>query len=56
MGKCKLYIRSGGLDWFIGNFPNQEKAEAFYNAAIAMIETKYGTNPQPIYVETKKGK
>lgn len=53
---CKLYIRNGSLDTYLGTFKNQEKAEAHYQLVRSKIETELGSGATPIYVETRRGR
>ena len=53
---CKLYVKAGKVDFYLGSFPNQEKAESHYRLIKAKIETEYGTGAKPVYVETGKGR
>ena len=58
MAKCKLYIRAGAADTYIGEFSSREKAEVHYNLIKGEIKQKYGYTVQaePVYVETGKGR
>lgn len=54
MAACKLYIRFGGLDTYLGCFRNKEKVEEHYRIIRPKLETQYGTGVVPIYVESRK--
>lgn len=53
---CKLYIKAGSIDFYLGSFPNREKAEGHYRLIRAKVEDEYGTDAKPVYVETGKGR
>lgn len=53
---CKLYVRSGSFDTYLGQFKNQEKAKEHYQLVRVKVESELGTGIQPIYVEQGKGK
>ena len=56
MGKCKLYLRAGKQDTYIGEYPSREAAEKHYNLIKGEIKQRYGYTVQaePVYVETGK--
>ena len=58
MSKCKLYIRAGTGDTYIGEFPSREAAEKHYNLVKTEVQKRYGYSVQakPVYVETGKGR
>lgn len=58
MGKCKLYLRNGTDDFYIGEFKSREKAEEYYNLCKNQIKEicGYDTQAEPVYVETGKGR
>lgn len=58
MSKCKLYLRAGQNDNYIGTFPSRAKAEEYYNQVKHEIRKKYGYDgqAQPVYVESGKGR
>ena len=58
MGKCKLYLRAGKQDTYIGEYPSREAAEKHYNLIKGEIKQRYGymVQAQPVYVEQGKGK
>ena len=53
---CNLYYKSGRWEYRLGSFPNREKAEAYWNLVREKLINEVGTDVQPIYVETKKGR
>ena len=56
MGACKLYVRAGNSTDYLGTFKNQEKAAEHFNLIRAILDTRYGPDYKPVYVEAKKGK
>ena len=58
MGKCKLYMRSSGYDFYIGRFRSREVAENHWKNYKDYYSTQNPNmkNPKPIYVEQGKGK
>lgn len=53
---CKLYIRAGGRDWFMGEYPNRKRAEMVWGLSKEKLRNEMGSDVQPIYVETGKGR
>ena len=53
---CNLYYKSGRWEYRLGSFPSREKAEAYWNLVREKLRDEVGTDVQPIYVETKKGR
>lgn len=51
---CKLYVRSGNFDLYLGQFKNQEKAAAHFQLVKAKLESEIGTGLIPVYVESGK--
>ena len=58
MAKCKLYIRAGTEDTYIGEFANREAAEKYVTLVKTEIHQKYGykVKAEPVYVEQGKPK
>lgn len=56
MAKCKLYLRVGANDAYIGDFPSKEAAEKYYKLIKSDIHKLYGykVKAQPIYVQQGK--
>lgn len=53
---CNLYYKHGRYDYRLGSFQNREKAEAYWNLVKEKLRNELGSDIQPIYVETKKGR
>ena len=53
---CKLYVRAGNITDYLGTFKNKKKAEQHFNLIRARLDTFYGAEYEPVYVEAKKGK
>lgn len=58
MPKCKLYIRAGANDAYIGEYPSKEAAEKYYKLIKSDIQKLYGytVKAQPIYIQQGKAK
>ena len=56
MAACKLYVRAGTITDYLGTFQSKEKEEQHFNLVRGMLDTFYGAEYEPVYVETKKGK
>lgn len=53
---CMLYACENGRDKRIGKFKNREAAEKYWKFYAYRIRMTEGRHPQPIYVETGKGR
>ena len=58
MSKCKLYIKAGADNTYIGEFPSRKAAEKYHNLIKTDIQQRYGykVKAEPVYVEQGKPK
>lgn len=53
---CKLYIKYGKEEKYIGCFKNREQAQKEYEIHRAQLRSELGRITSPIYVDTGKGR
>lgn len=52
----KIYIQRNSGSIHVGTFKDQQAAETYWSRAREIYRDKDGYMPEPIYVETAKGK
>ena len=53
---CKLYVRYGQRDMYLGEFKDEERAGKHFRLIRAKLESELGTDIKPVYVKQGKGK
>ncbi|MBQ3504854.1 MAG: hypothetical protein IJA75_09155, partial [Oscillospiraceae bacterium] len=53
---CKLYVRYGQRDMYLGEFKDEERAGKHFQLIKAKLESELGTDIKPVYVKQGKGK
>lgn len=53
---CKLYVRYAGTDKYIGQYKDRQIAMRAFWAVSETIKKEIGCTPEPVYVETGKGR
>ena len=53
---CKIFIQREDGPIQVGTFQNRQKAEDYWKRSRDIYRDKHGYMPEPIYVETGKGK
>lgn len=53
---CKLYARCGSLDVYLGQFKDQDRASKHWQLVKERLESFYGTDIKPVFVQQGKGK
>ena len=52
----KIFIQRDDGPIHVGTFQSRQKAEEYWNRSREMYRDKHGYMPEPIYVETGRGK